>query len=191
MFWFSLFAAMGWGILYFQTAYTRASSIALAGTIGALALFSFLLSFILPARIFRYTNGDVAPYVQTQVISRAAVGVALILSLNGVTWFALTRDVPLFEELYGFSLIAIFLFHGFAGAIANHVVYLQQTKQYNSNQLVAVIALVTLILLVLVLYLVTLDWAITRAASIHVRDLTLIALIFLAYGRAVYLMAHH
>jgi hypothetical protein len=30
-----------------------------------------------------------------------------------------------------------------------------------------------------------------RDASIHVRDLTLVTLVLLGYGRAVYVMAHH
>jgi uncharacterized membrane protein len=90
-----------------------------------------------------------------------------------------------------YTLITVFIFYGFAGAIASHVVYLQQTKQYNSNQLVAVLALVTLLLFVLILYFVALDWAMARDAYVHLRDLTLITLILVGYGRAVYLMAHH
>ena len=86
--------------------------------------------------------------------------------------------MPLLEEMYMYTLIAVFIFYGFAGAIASHVVYLQQTKQYNSNQLVAVLALVTLLLFVLILYLVALDWAMARDAYIHLRD----AMIFLNGG---------
>jgi hypothetical protein len=191
MFWFSFFAAVGWGILYFQTAFARTASLTPASLIGGLAFFTFLISFLVPPRFYRYTYQDVAPHVQTQVITRAAVGALLVLLLNGVVWGMLTRDIPLLEELYGYSLLAIFLFHGLAGAMASHVVYLQRTHQYNSNQLVAVIGAITLILLILVLYLVTMDWALPRDASIHLRDLMLTTLIFLVYGRAVYLMAHH
>jgi hypothetical protein len=61
----------------------------------------------------------------------------------------------------------------------------------HSNQLVAVLVLVTLILLVLVLYFLAFDWAIPRDASIHERDLTLLTLVLLGYGRAIFLMAHH
>jgi hypothetical protein len=71
------------------------------------------------------------------------------------------------------------------------VIYLQATRQYNSNQLAAILLLVTLLLLVLVLYFIAFDWAIPRDAYVHLRDLTMITLVLLAYGRAIYLMAHH
>jgi hypothetical protein len=100
-------------------------------------------------------------------------------------------DVSLLEGLYVYSLVAGLLFHGLGGAVASHVVYLQQTKQYNSNQLVAVLVLITLILLVLVLYFLAFDWALPRDTSIHVRDLTLLTLVVLGYSRAIFLMAHH
>ena len=127
----------------------------------------------------------------SQVISRALVAALIVLTLNVFAWFALEDGVRLLEELYGYSLVAIFLFHGLGGAISSHVVYLQQTKQYNSDQLVAVLVLVTLSLLVLVLYFLAFDWAIPRDAYIRLRDLTLVTLALLGYGRAVYLMAHH
>ena len=37
-----------------------------------------------------------------------------------------------------YSAVAIVIFHGLAGMYANHIVYLQVTRQYNSNQLLAV-----------------------------------------------------
>ena len=188
---YALIASLGFGILYIETVYARSQSFMLAAIIGGLAFVTFLISFLVPPQMLRYTNSDIAPRVQTQVLNRAIFGVAIILGLNLIVWFALTDGVALLEELYGYSLIAVFLFHGFAGAIASHVVYLQQTQQYNSNQLVAVIGLVTLVLFVLILYLLTLDWTLQRDTYIHVRDLTLVTLILLSYGRAVYLMAHH
>ncbi len=188
---YNLIASFGFGILYLVTALARVQTIEIAFIVGVATYIAFLIAFTMPPRIFRYTNAHLAPYVQTQVIHRTLLSTAIVLILNLVLWLILTRDIPLLEELYGYSLIAVFLFFGFAGAIATHVVYLQQTKQYNSNQLVAVIGLVTLMLFVLVLYLLALDWAIVRDAYIHLRDLILVTLILLGYGRAVYLMAHH
>lgn len=189
--WFAFGASLGFGILYAETTFARMNTLPSAAIVGGVAGLIFLATFLLPARVFRYTIADVAPRVQTQVLNRALVSAALILALNSGVWFALGASVELLEELYAYTLVALVLFHGFAGAIASHVVYLQQTKQYNSNQLVAVIGLVTLILFVLVLFLLALDWMTPRNAYIHVRDLTLITLVFLGYGRAVYLMAHH
>ncbi len=51
--------------------------------------------------------------------------------------------------------------------------------------------LITLVLFVVVLFLLALDWGIARDAYVHLRDLTLVTLILLGYGRGVYLMAHH
>ncbi len=188
---YSLFASLGFGVLYAETAFARTQSLSVAGVFGILAFSAFLISFLVPPRIFRYTNDDAAPRVMSQVISRAVFAAIILLVTNIIVWFALTDGVRLLEELYVYSLVAILLFHGFGGAIASHVIYLQQTKQYNSNQLVAVIVLVTLILIILVLYFIAFDWAIPRDAYIHLRDLTLITLVLLSYGRAVYLMAHH
>ncbi len=191
MFSFSLLAAFLFAALYAETAFARSSSPSIAAVFGALAFGAFTLSFFVPPRVFRYTNADVAPRVMSQVIGRALVAAAMVLLLNGVVWVALAGDIALLEELYGYALVAIFLFHGFGGAVASQVVYLQQTHQYDSNQLVVVLALVTLILLVLVLYLLTFDWAVPRDGYVHLRDLTLVTLVLVGYGRAVYLMAHH
>jgi hypothetical protein len=188
---YHLWAALGFAILYAETGWAHSQSVERALLIGGLAFIAFLISFYASRRIAHYTLNDVAPVVQTQVLCGATTGALIILGLNAIVWVVLAGDVPLLEELYAYTLVAIFLFHGFAGAIASHIVYLQQTRQYNSNQLVAVIILVTLVLLVLVLYWFALDWAIPREAYIHVRDLTLVSLILLSYGRAVYLMAHH
>jgi hypothetical protein len=188
---YNLVVSVGFGILYMVTAFARVQTIETSLVIGVVTCAVFLLALVIPPRIFSYTNDNVAPRVQTQVINRAMISTAIIMTLNVAVWVFLARNIPLLEELYGYSLVEIFLCFGFAGAIASHVVYLQQTKQYNSNQLVAVIGVVTLILFVMVLVLLALDWAIARDAYVHLRDLILITLILLSYGRAVYLMAHH
>jgi len=188
---FAIVSALGFGVLYAQTAFAHIPSAQAALLGGAIATLAFLVSFLLPPRWFHYTNADVAPRVMSQVIARAAVGALIVLGLNALIWFAFGASVSLLEELYVYALVAILLFHGWGGAVASHVVYLQQTRQYNSNQLVAVLVLVTLILLILVLYFLAFDWAIPREPYIHTRDLTLVTLVLLGYGRAIYLMAHH
>jgi hypothetical protein len=154
---YALPAAAGFGVLYAETAFARTQSPAVALGFGATAFVLFVLAFVVPPRIFRYTNDDVAPRVMSRVVARAVIAAPSVLALNVGVWFALGGGIALLEEKYVYSLVAILLFHGFGGAIASHVVYLQQTKQYNSNQLVAVLVLVTLILLILVLYFLAFD----------------------------------
>lgn len=178
--------------LYAQTALAHTQAPATALAVGALVLIAFAISFLAPPRIFRYTNAEAAPVVLSQLMARGGAATAITLATNIVVWLIVGRDsVALVEELYVYSLVVIFLFHGFGAVMASHVVYLQATRQYNSNQLAAILLLVTLLLLVLVLYFVAFDWAIARDAYVHLRDLTLITLVLLAYGRAIYLMAHH
>jgi succinate dehydrogenase/fumarate reductase cytochrome b subunit len=189
---YTLFASMGFGVLYVQTAFSHTQSPAAALANGSLVLVAFAIAFLVPPRFFRYTNADVAPAVLSRLMARGAAAAAITLVTNVAVWLSIGREsVPLIEELYVYSLVAILLFHGLGGVIAAHVVYLQATKQYNSNQLAAVLLLITLLLLVLVLYFIAFDWAIPRDAYIHLRDLTMITLVLLGYGRAIYLMAHH
>jgi hypothetical protein len=189
---YALVASLGFGALYAQTTFSHTGSPATALAIGALTLIAFAIAFVVPPRFFRYTNMDVAPAVLSQLMTRGIVAAGITLATNAAVWLSVgPESVALVEELYVYSLVAIILFHGFGGVIASHVVYLQATRQYNSNQLAAILLLVTVLLLVLVLYFVAFDWAIPRDAYVHLRDLTMITLVLLAYGRAIYLMAHH
>jgi formate-dependent nitrite reductase membrane component NrfD len=88
-------------------------------------------------------------------------------------------------------LIALFLFQGWGEVVTRHVMYLQQTHQYNSNQLVALLISVTLLLFILILYFLAFDLA--RPAELHayLRDILAITLVLVGHGRALYLMAHH
>lgn len=189
---YALISSLGLSVLYVETALAHARSTPMALVVACFAFVAFAISFLVPPRFFRYTHADVAPIVLSRLMSRGVTAAAIVLTMNLVVWFLVGQtSVALVEEVYAYSLVAIFLFHGFGGVIASHVVYLQVTKQYNSNQLAAVLLLITLLLFVLILYFVAFDWAIARDAYIHLRDLTLITLVLLAYGRAVYLMAHH
>ena len=192
MFPFALLASLGFAALYAESALARSGSSTMAGVVGVVVFIAFAVSFLVPPRLFRYSNADAAPRVMSQVIARAVVATSIVLVVDVIVWIVVARsEVALAEELYVYSLMAILLFHGFGGAIASHVVYLQQTKQYNSNQLVAILVLVTLLLFILILYFLAFDFAIPRDGYIHVRDLTALTLVLLGYGRAIYLMAHH
>lgn len=189
---YALVASLGFDLLYAETVFAHTDSPFLAAAAGIGTFLAFGLSFLLPAYLFHYSHEEPAPRVLTQVILRATVGSLIILILNIALWLVIPdRGIPLLEELYMYALAAIVLFHGLDGAMASHVIYLQATHQYNSNQLVAVLAMLTLVLLVLVLYLLAFDLAVPREPYIHVRDLTLVTLVLIGYGRAIYRMAHH
>jgi hypothetical protein len=189
---YALVASLGFGALYAQTTFSHTLSAAAALAMGALTLIAFAIAFVVPPRFFSFTNADAAPVVLAQLMRRGVLAAGITLATNVAVWLSVGREsVAWVEELYVYSLVAILLFHGFGGVIASHVVYLQATRQYNSNQLAAILLLVTLLLLVLVLYFVAFDWAIPRDAYVHLRDLTTITMVLLAYGRAIYLMAHH
>jgi hypothetical protein len=161
--------------------------------VGGLAFAGVLLSFVAPSQLFRYSNDDPAALVLTRLMQRGAVGSALLL-LTSITVGLLVASPSapgVFGELYLFTALGIFLFQGFGGVMTHHVMYLQQTHQYNSNQLVAVLLAVTLLLLTLVLYFLAFDLARPPELHAYVRDLLVITLVLVGYGRAVYLMAHH
>jgi hypothetical protein len=94
-------------------------------------------------------------------------------------------------ELYVYTLIGIFLFQAIGEVITNHVLYLQRTHQYNSNQLFALLAGIALLLFVMILYFLAFDLAQPPDLHNYVRDMLAITLVLGGYGRAVFLMAHH
>ncbi len=94
-------------------------------------------------------------------------------------------------ELYLFTVMALSLFQGFGEVIPRHVIYLQQTRQYNSNQLFAMLVAATLILFSLILYFLAFDLARPPDFHAYARNLIAITLALVGFGRSVYLMAHH
>lgn len=188
---YPLAAAILFALLYGEAVHVRTPSAALGA--AALAFVGMLLSLLAPRQIFHYSNRDVAPRVLTQLMRRAALGSGLTLVSTIAVWLVagLWNDPGFFGELYLFTALGIFLFQGFGETVTRHVVYLQQTGQYNSNQLVAVLLTVTLLLFVLVLYFLAFDLARPPEFHAYFRDLTAITLTLIGYGRAVYLMAHH
>ncbi len=188
---YNLAAALAFALLYGEAAFARNPSI--AWVVGLIAFLTTLLSLAFPPLLFKYTNADIAPTVLTQLMKRGVLGAGLMLLNSLAAWLLIGRpdDPVLIGELYLFSLIAVFLFQGFGAVITRHVMYLQQTHQYNSNQLTAVLLMVTLLLFVLVLYFLAFD--LSRPSELHpyLRDILTITLTLLGYGQAVYLMAHH
>jgi hypothetical protein len=178
-------------VLYGEAAFARAPSAAVIASLVALGGIS--LSMYVPRRAFGYTNQMHASVVLTQLMRRALVGSGMIISTTVVVWLVIGRldDPQVFGELYLFSAIGIFIFQGFGETMARHAMYLQQTHQYNSNQLVAVILTITFLLFTLVLYFLAFDLARPPEFHAYIRDLTAISLTLIGYGRAVYLIAHH
>lgn len=178
-------------LLYGEASYPQTQGIGLAsGLVGGVGV---SLSLLLPPLFLRYDNNMNASGVLTRLMQRAALGSGIVLATTLVVWLVIGRldDPRVLGELYAFAAIAVFLFQGFAETMTRHTMYLQQTHQYNSNQLVAVLLAVTLLIFTLILYFLAFDLA--RPADLHayLRDLTAITLVLIGYGRAVYLMAHH
>lgn len=184
-------AAVLFGFLYGETA--RAS-------IPGSALVAFLLSFTgvflslyAPRRLYTITMDMHAATVLSLLIRRAAAGSVVVIATSITVWLLIGRlDEPqVIGELYAYAAIGVFLFHGFGETLANHAIYLQRTRQYNSNQLVAVLLTTTLLIFALVLYFLAFDLARPPELHAYLRDLTVITLVLFGYGHATYLIAHH
>lgn len=179
------------GLLFAEAVWTRSPSFAVATF--AIVSVLWLLSYLMPPRLFHYSNDQLAPSVLTQLMKRAGVAIACIVgaSVAALLFTGLWTDLTTFEEVYAFTFIGITLFHGFGGPFAYHIVYLQETKQYNSNQLAAVLIAFTLMLFIVTLVIFVLDFGLPRDAHIHRRDLLMFTLVLLGYGWVVYKVAHH
>jgi hypothetical protein len=188
---YNLITAAFFGFLFGEAARPRSpGALWIAGLIGLVGVF---VSLAVPPRVFAFTNDNQAAVVLTRLTWRALVGSALVFLTTVLVWLLVGRltDPGLMEELYLLALAGIFLVHGFGELVTRHAMYLQQTHQYNSNQLFAALLGVTLLLFILILYFLAFDLA--RPPELHValRDLGAITLVLLVYGRSVYAMAHH
>ena len=164
-----------------------------ASLVFVVALALWLTSYLLPPPLFRYTNQDAAPIVLSQLMKRAALALTCVIAaaLLALYLTGLWLDLPFIEEVYALTLIGIVVFHGFGGPFAHHVVYLQQTHQYNSNQLAAVLIAFTLMLFVLTLFFLNLDFGTQRDGYVQGRDLLLLTTVLIGYGSTIYKVAHH
>ncbi len=166
---------------------------ALAPIVAVIALIATFLSIYLPRKFFAYDLEDIAPTVLQKLMQRAAIGTIFVLALPVIALALLNAwsNPVLLGELFLYTLLGIFLFQGIGEVITNHVIYLQKTKQYNSNQLFAMLSGIALLFFVLILYFLAFDLAHPPDLNNYVRDMLAITLILGGYGRAVFLMAHH
>lgn len=183
-------ASVGFGCLYGLTVGYHGGPGALAGTVIGLV---YLAAFVLPTRLFAYTDRDVAPAVLSQLGRRWVLATCLTVVAGAVAaWLTpWDRALQLAEELYMYSLVAIVVFHGLAGMYASHVVYLQATRQYNSNQLLALTMLLVLLLVMLMMYFLAFDFAASRETYVYVRDMLLVTLTLVGFGWHGFRIAHH
>ena len=188
---YALVIAFLFALVYGEATAYRTTAIATAVFVAVFVL--WLASFWLPPLLFRYSNEMAAPAVLSQLMKRATLAVACVVaaSVLALLLTGLWLDLPFGEEIYGFTLIGMAIFHGFGGPFAQHVVYLQQTNQYHSTQLAAVLIAFTLILLALALFFLNLDFATPRDAHVQFRDLVLLTTVLIGYGSTIYKVAHH
>jgi hypothetical protein len=179
------------GSLFAEAVWTRSPSSAV--TTFFIVCVLWLLSYFVPPRLFHYSNDQLAPIVLTQLMQRTGVAIACVMSASELVLMVtgLWADLSFIEEVYAFTFIGIALFHGFGGPFAYHIVYLQETKQYDSNQLAAVLIAFTLMLFIITLVVFVLDFGLSRDAHIHRRDLLVFTTVLLGYGWTVYKIAHH
>jgi len=165
----------------------------LAAPLFASTFALWLASYLVPPRLFGYSNEQLAPLVLSALMRRAGVALACMdaASLVALAATGLWLDLPFLEEIYAVTLIGIVVFHGFGGPFAYHVVYLQETKQYNSNQLAAALIAFTLMLFALTLFFFNLDFGTARDGHVQARDLLLFSTVLLGYSWTIYKVAHH
>lgn len=176
--------------------YANSASTVYGAMILPVAILAAVITFVslyLPRKFFAYRLEDIAPTVLQRLMQRAAIGTGLALTLPFATLALIGgwNNPQFLGELYVYTLIAIFLFQAIGEVLTNHVLYLQRTHQYNSNQLFALLASLALLFFVLILYFLAFDLAQPPQLKNYTRDMLAITLILVGYGRAVFLMAHH
>lgn len=159
---------------------------------GIAFVLTFLAIFV-PRRFFHYDLQDLAPTVLQKLMQRAAIGSApvIILPILALALLNAWRNPVLLGEMFFYTIIGIFLIQGIGEVVTNHVIYLQRTNQYNSNQLFAMLSGIALLIFVLILYFLAFDLAQPPNLRNYLRDMFAITLVLVGYGRAVFLMAHH
>ncbi len=185
-----LMVSLGFGALYGYTASFHGGP---GVAVGLATTAIFAVAFLLPVRLFRYDVTAVAPVVLSQlgkrwlVASGLSVAAALLVAV-ATPW---NRPLQLAEELYMYTVVAVLVFHGLAGLYADHIVYLQVTKQYNSNQLLAITMMLVVLFVLLTLYFLSFDFAASREPYVYVRDLALVTVTYTGFGWHAFRIAHH
>jgi len=190
----AIFSSLGLGVLYGELIwYHTGGSLLLALLGGGLVALGIFLAFVVPPRLFRYSNEMLAPAVLTRLAKRGVMAFAIVLLL-GVIALALCWSrvsVPLIQELYAYTAITGLVFFALGEVYARHVVYLQATKQYNSDQLLIVTVALTTLMILLALYFLAFDALMPRDAHVHIRNLILITVVGYGYGWHLYQIGHH
>jgi hypothetical protein len=186
----ALLSSAGFGGLFALVVGYHGGTAAVAGVVtGAV----YLAAFLVPARLFGYANSDAAPVVLLQLGRRwvTATLLTLLATFVAASLAPWTRPAQLGMELYVVTLTAVLIFHALAGMYANHVIYLQVTRQYNSNQLLALTVVLVVLLTAVVLYGLAFDLAANREPYFYARDLLLITLAVIGFGWHGFRIAHH
>lgn len=187
--------SLGFGILYWEMAQGAAGFEESAPIIGLLATVAYLIAFLVPQMLFRYSLEHVASTVLGQLSRRFAVAAAITLFLNVAIAAILVRGndlpVPIVMEIYSATVLGLFIFHALGGMMAEQGNYLQRTKQYNTNQLFTVVVALSVLFIFLTMYFLSFDLAVARAPRIYVRDMIFSTLAITGFGWFVYRLAHH
>ena len=186
--------SLGFGVLYWEMAsgLGKGDSAPLVAGLGVVA---YLIAFFLPQIYFRFTLEDGASTVLAQLSRRFGIAAAITLVLNIIVAVVLTQGVdnpvPTVMEAYSATVVGLLIFHAMGGMMAEQGNYLQRTKQYNTNQLFAVVVALSVLFVILTMYFLSFDLAVARAPRIYVRDMVFSTLAIVGFGWFVYRLAHH
>lgn len=188
---YALVIGVLYGALFAQSAlWVPGAPAAASGVAGGVLIF---LSLVVPGRFLRYSLQDAAPTVLGRLVRRAVVGCGFVLAAAIVALaLAWGNYTPTFVgEIYVWTLTGVVLFQIIGEVMAPHVIYLQHTHQYNSNQLFVALIGIGMLVFTLSLYFLAFDLAGAPDMHRYLRDLLAITLVLIGYGHALYRMAHH
>jgi hypothetical protein len=187
--------SLGFGVLYWEMAGGAAGFDESAPLVGLMATAAYLIAFLVPQSLFRYSLSDVAGTVLRQLSRRLAIAAAVTLLLNVFVAAILTQatdqPVPIIMEVYSATVLGLLIFHLMGGLMAEQANYLQRTAQYKSDQLLAVVVAMCVLFVLLLMYFLAFDLAATRAPRIYVRDMVFSTLALAGFAWFVFRLGHH
>lgn len=187
--------SLGFGVLYWEMASGAAGLEESAPVIGLMATISYLIAFLVPQTLFRFSLSDVASTVLGQLSRRFAIAAGVTILLNLVVAAILARSaipaVPIIMEVYSATALGLVVFHALGGLMAEQANYLQRTAQYKSDQLLAVVVAMCVLFVLLLMYFLAFDLATTRPPRIYVRDMVFATLAVAGFVWLVFRLGHH